>query len=81
MDNTIVEVRGGHIVEIYSQHQRTAITVVDWDEAQPGQSDPPYVYPFPTISFSRLPVETRAAYHETPDASDDCAIVDKDAAL
>jgi hypothetical protein len=76
MKNIIVEVRGGRVVEIYSEDRQSVITVVDWDETGPRNFAAPDAYHFPTVAFSRLPAETLAAYDQaSEERSNVCPLI------
>jgi hypothetical protein len=63
MQNVIVEVRGGVVVEIYSDNPDTRITVVDWDEASEGEQTSAG-FEWRPSRLDEIPADTDAEYRK-----------------
>ncbi len=61
MHDVVVEVRGGMVVEIYSDRPDLRFVLVDWDNIHDG--DHPFCWGDPT-PLSAMPEDTRANYHD-----------------
>ena len=65
MTEIFVEVRGGVIVESYSDNCNVAVNVIDWDNItdDPGGSSAGVI---PCLPLNHMPEETRAAIGRLP---------------
>jgi hypothetical protein len=61
MADIVVEVRGGMVVEIYSDLPELRCVLVDWDNIHAG--DHPFCWGGP-VPLSAMPEDTRANYRE-----------------
>jgi len=72
MSQVIIEVRGGMVVEVYTDDPDTRIVLIDWDcddseyvctvEDEAGHEYSGLAVEFPPSSLDAMPVETRAAF-------------------
>jgi hypothetical protein len=60
MNDIVVEVRGGLVVEIYSNHPGVRFVLVDWDKINDGTDSFCWGEP---ASLSLMPEDTCARYH------------------
>lgn len=67
MDDIVVEVRGGVVVEIYSDLPNLRFVLVDWDNINAG--DHPSCWGVPA-ALSAMPEDTRANYHDATRGED-----------
>jgi hypothetical protein len=61
MNDVVVEVRGGIVVEIYSDAPDLRLSLVDWDNIRDG--DHPFCWGNPA-PMSDMPEDTRASFDE-----------------
>lgn len=57
MSDVIIEIRGGNVVGVYGQSQKTRVTIVDWDNWEAGEI-PTSVNTVYCLSESKMPEET-----------------------
>jgi hypothetical protein len=74
MRNVIIEVRGGVVVEIYSDSSDTRITLIDWDEADEDEDSRAGIEWRPS-RLDEMPPDTDAEFRKVLTAADPCEIV------
>ena len=57
MSDVIIEIRGGSVVGVYGQSEKTRVTIVDWDNWEAGEF-PISAYTLNCLPTSRMPEET-----------------------
>ena len=62
MIDVIIEVRGGTVVEVYSDSDELRSIVVDWDDRLDDDDSEPAGRVYPISSISKLPDDTHMQY-------------------
>jgi hypothetical protein len=57
MSDVIIEIRGGNVIGVYGQSQKTRVTIVDWDNWNAGDI-PTSVYTVNCLPTSSMSEET-----------------------
>ena len=69
MNDIVVEVRGGVVVEVYANIEDARIILVDWDQAGDTETAGPVSTVFPHAPLASLPQETRVQYERARSTS------------
>ncbi|HZX12983.1 MAG TPA: hypothetical protein VFF49_01115 [Thermodesulfobacteriota bacterium] len=64
MNDTIIEVRGGVVVEIYSENPSSRFIVIDWDNYEADENDCSTTPIYQTASFSSMSKDTTNKYEK-----------------
>ena len=57
MSDVIIEIRGGNVVGVYGQFEKTRVTIVDWDNWQAGNPHTS-TYTFDCLPTTSMPEDT-----------------------